>query len=78
MKYNKRIMDRLNITKVNFLEYAKLKEFNNKFETNIKDIDIKELNLYKKNIGNNGLKDLFSINFRGLSHLNLGRMNYQI
>ena len=72
LKYSKRMMNRINITKENFQEYAKLKEFNNKYETNIGDIEIKELNIYRKNIGNKGLKDLFSINFRGLSHLNLG------
>ena len=69
VKYNKRMMNRLNITKSNFQEYEKLKEFNNKYETDIEDIDIKELNLFRKNIGNNGLKDLFSINFKGLSYV---------
>ena len=65
------MINRLNITKANFQEYKILKEFNNKYETNIKDIEIKELNIYRKNIGNNGLKDLFTINFKGLSHVNL-------
>ena len=71
VKYNKRMMNRLNITKSNFQEYEILKEFNNKYETNIEDIEIKELNIDMKNIGNNGLKDLFTINFKGLSYVNL-------
>ena len=58
VKYNKRMMNRLNITEANFREYEILQEFNNKYETNIEDIDIKKLKLYRKIIGNNGLKDL--------------------
>ena len=50
VKYNERMMNRLNITKANFQEYEILKEFNNKYETNIEDIDIKKLKLYRKNL----------------------------
>ena len=41
IKYNKRIMVKLNINKEDFEIYITLKEFNNKYNTNIKDIDTK-------------------------------------
>ena len=45
IKYNKRILIRLNINKEQFENYIILKEFNKKYSTNIEDIDIKQLNL---------------------------------
>ena len=45
IKYNKRIKNRLNISKDDFEIYINLKEFNIKYKTNIEDIDIKEINL---------------------------------
>ena len=73
IKYNKRILIRLNINKKEFENYIKLKEFNKKYNTNIEDIDIKQLNLEDKNIGNEGLKILFKIEFKELKELNLSR-----
>jgi len=64
IKYNKRILVRLNINKKNFELYSKLKEFNTKYETNIEDIDIKTLNLKDEYIENEGLKDLVEIIFK--------------
>ena len=52
IKYNKRILIRLNINKEQFENYIILKEFNEKYNTDIEDIDIKQLNLEDKNIGN--------------------------
>ena len=49
IKYNKKILNKLNITKEDFEDFQFLKEMNDKFNLNIKDIDIKELNL-RKNI----------------------------
>ena len=72
IKYNKRILLRLNIYKIQFENYIQLKEFNNKYNTNIEDIDIKELNLKSKNIGNKGLEILSKIKFKELKLLNLG------
>ena len=69
IKYNKRILARLNINKKNFEIYEILKEFNDKYETNIEDIEIKELNLNKEYIGNEGLKDLIEIKFKQLIKL---------
>ena len=73
IKYNKIIKAKLNINKEDFEIYITLKEFINKYKTNIEDIDIRELNLRWKNIGNEGLKDLAKINFKELKELNLNR-----
>ena len=71
IKYNKRIKAKLNINKEDFEIYITLKEFNNKYKTNIEDIDIRELNLSGKYIENEGLKDLSKIKFKELNKLNL-------
>ena len=68
IKYNKKIKIKLDINKKDFEIYITLKEFNFKYNTNIQDIDIKELKL---NIGNEGLKDLVKINFNNLEVLDL-------
>ena len=52
IKYNKAITKRLNIVKKEFEAYKSLKELNLKFNLNIKDIDIEELDLNKKYIEN--------------------------
>ena len=75
IKYNKRILVRLNINKEEFEIYIGLKEFNNKYNTNIEDIDEKELNLSKRYLGNEGLKDLIKIKFKKLKKLDLGGNN---
>ena len=71
IKYNKRIMIKLNINKEDFEIYITLKKFNNKYNTNIEDIDIKVLNLRKSYIRDEGLKDLVKIKFKELKELNL-------
>ena len=71
IKYNKGILAKLNINKKDFETYINVKEFNNKYNTNIEDIDIKELNLSGKHIGNKGLKDLVKIKFKELNGLYL-------
>jgi Leucine-rich repeat (LRR) protein len=71
IKYNKRIKVKLNINKEDFEIYTYLKEFNNKYKTNIEDIDIRELNLSGKYIENEGLKDLSKIKFKELKELDL-------
>ena len=71
IKYNKRILIRLNINKEQFENYIILKEFNKKYNTNIEDIDIKQLNLTYKYIGNEGIKILFKIEFKELKELYL-------
>ena len=71
IKYNKIIKAKLNINKEDFEIYMTLKEFNNKYKTNIEDIDIKELNISGINIENEGLKGLAKIKFKELNKLNL-------
>ena len=71
IKYNKRIKIKLDINMDDFEIYITLKKFNNKYNIFIEDIDIKELNLSYRNIGNEGLKDLIKINFNKLEVLNL-------
>ena len=72
IKHDKRLMSKLNINKEDFEIYITLRVFNNKYKTNIEDIDMKELDLSDINIGNEGLKDLVKINFKGLELLDLG------
>ena len=72
IKYNKIIKAKLNINKEDFEIYITLKEFNNKYKTIIKDIDIRELNLSGKYIENEGLKYLAKIKFKDLNKLYLG------
>ena len=71
IKYNKRIKIRLNINKEDFEIYINLKEFNYKYKTNIGDLDIKKLNISKRHIENEGLKDLVKIKFKELNILDL-------
>ena len=71
IRYNKIIQVKLNINKEDFEAYITLKNFNNKYNINIEDLDIKELNLSKRFIGNEGLKDLVKIKFKDLKELNL-------
>ena len=71
IKYNKKILAKLNLNKDHFENYIRLKEFNNKYNTNIEDIDIKELSFQDKNIGNEGLKFLCKIELKELNRLDL-------
>ena len=52
IKCNKKIKMKLDINKKDFEIYITLKEFNNKYNINIEDIDIKELKLNRGYIGN--------------------------
>ena len=63
-------MDFKELKALNFSGYKKsLNEFNNKYNTNIEDIDIKKLNLIDKKIGNEGLEFLSKIKFKELKLL---------
>ena len=73
VKCNKKLQNNLNITKEDFQVYIELKEFNEKFSTNIEDIDITELNLSKKNITNEGLELLSQFKFKNLKILDLSQ-----
>ena len=71
VKYNKKILDKLDITKDDFQAYITLKKFNEKFNLNIRDIDIKELDLSEKNLVSRDLQYLKKIKFEDLQDLNL-------
>ena len=71
IKYNKGIKMKLNINKEDYEVYITLKEFNNKYKANIEDIDIKELNLNERYLGNEVLKDLSKIKLKQLKELYL-------
>ena len=66
IKYNKRIKIKLAINKEDFEIYSTLKKFN------IEEINRQEINLNKRYIGNEGLKDLVKISFTKLEVLDLG------
>ena len=55
IKYNKRLLNRINITKKDFKMYQLLKDFNSKYKTRLEDIEIKELGLNGENMGNDEL-----------------------
>ena len=58
IKFNKYMIRRLDIKTEDFKIYETLKEFNEKLKLNIIDIDIKELDLKNKYIGNEELEFL--------------------
>ena len=71
IKYNKYMIQRLDIKKEDFKMYELLKEFNEKLKLNIIDIDIKELYLKHKNVGTKELEILKNVNFKELQKLYL-------
>ena len=77
VKYNKEILFRINITEEDFKIYLHLKEFNTKFNLNIEDIDVPELCLKHKRLGNEGLKYLSKIKFKGLKLLDLRLISFK-
>ena len=73
LNHNKRLMNQLNIKLQDFQNYKLLKELNQKFHLEIKDINIKTFNLPNKFLGNDIL-EYFRIEFKELKEINL-RMN---
>ena len=63
IKYSIGIWNKLDIIREDFEIYLTLKEFNNKYN-NIEDIDINELNISERYIGNEGLIDLVKFKFK--------------
>ena len=70
-KHNKNHLSYFNITKEDFNIYNKIKEFNEKYKVDIEDVDIEELVLIQKNLGNKGLEDLIQIELKQLKILYL-------
>ena len=56
IKYNKRLYKKLDLGRNDFKVYEILQEFNKKYNKNIEDIDVKELNLQNRKLGDEGLK----------------------
>ena len=75
IKYNKIVRNKLNISKEYFERFKRLKEFNIKYNKNIEDIDIEELNLSQKYIRKEELQYLVAIQFKELKVLNLNWNN---
>ena len=71
IKYNKQLLNRLNITKKFFQDYQILKQMNERFNLNIKDIDIEVIHAENKNIGNEILEIFNKIEFNHLKELYL-------
>ena len=69
IKYNKTLLNKLNIDINNFKAYKLIKKFNEKFGININDFDEKELDLNNKKILNEDLEYLN--HFYDLKELNL-------
>ena len=75
LKYNKQLSNKLNITLEDFQNYHFLNEFDKNYNINIKEIDVTDLQLFLKNLGNKGLNDLSKIKFKELIELNLNKNN---
>jgi len=73
IKYNKLMINRLNITKNDFEKYNILKEFNMKYRKNIKEIDIKALYLSRINIVNENFEFLTKVEFNDLIIINISK-----
>ena len=71
IKYNKTFLHKLKIKIKDFHDYLLLKEINQKFDINIKDVDIEVLDLENRVIGNEILYNLNKIGFTELKELNL-------
>ena len=77
LKYNKKLMELLNITKKDFNEFVELKELSKELKIDIKDFEIAQLDLSNKNIDDKKLEyflEKFQL-FQLLKELNLGNNN---
>ena len=75
VKYNKKLQDKLNLKKDDFIYFKLIKDFNIKYNSHIKDVDIIELNLDNLDIKNSGLSCLSKIKFYKLKELILSNNN---
>ena len=81
IKYNKQLLNKLDITKENFQTYLDLKEFNDKYNLKIKNIDTESLNVVHQTLGNEGFEYLSKIKFRQLKEIDffwVGTLNINI
>ena len=71
LRYNKNLLNKLNIKKKDYQDFLTLKELDQKFNLNIKDTDIKEFKVEDKFLGNEIFEYLNKINFEELKEINL-------
>ena len=71
IRYNKRMSNKLHMTIKDFENFKLLKEFNQEYNLNIKDIETEIINLENKKFGNGIFKYFTKIEFSGLKELNL-------
>ena len=69
--YNKELVKRLNITIKDFQDFQFLKEFNSKFNTNVKDIFMPTIDLTDKNLSNDIFEYLVNTRFTQIKELKL-------
>ena len=69
LKYNKKILERLTITKEDFESCEELKKFNQKYKLDIKHFETEILALNHRNIDNEGLECMSKIKFNELREL---------
>ena len=74
-KYNKKMINKLNIKKEDFEQFILLEEMSLKFNLDIIDIDIEELNLEDMNLDNDIIEYFNKIKFKNLKVLNLIKNN---
>ena len=72
LKYNKNLRNKLDIKKKDYQEFLILNDFNIKFNLNIRNIELEELILRNKNLGNDILILFKKIRFDELKVLDLG------
>ena len=63
LKYNNKMKDKLNIIKKDFEDFLLIKKFNQKFNLNIKDVDIELFDNHEKNFGNEILEYFYEVEF---------------
>ena len=73
LKYNKKLLNVLNITKKIFQDFQILKQMDERFNLNIKDIDSKIISIINANIGNEILEIFNKIEFNQLKELYLSQ-----
>jgi len=79
LKYNKNMLNKLNISLKDFEQYKLLKELNLKYNLNIEDVDVEIVNTKDKNIDDEFLNYLSKIKFNQLKQLILyGTFNLQL
>ena len=71
LKYNKNLMNKLNINIDDFKQFKLLKEINQELNLNIEDIELVSLDLNYKNLNDDKLKTLDKIEFINLKKLYL-------